>query len=144
MSIKFMRSNEIKISLNKEQIDQIFSLEKIKNGCKQENVIAYDIFNDDELVGFAMLRQFSSKGWFLWNYAIDKNFQGLGLGYSGLKLLLKIMKEDYQASVITTTYRYGNEIAKNLYQKVGFSEVNNVEESGCHEVDMLLELKKIG
>ncbi|MGX7107937.1 GNAT family N-acetyltransferase [Facklamia miroungae] len=143
MNIKFIQSNEIKISLNEEQIDQISSPDIIRNGCKQKDVIAYDIFDDDELVGFAMLKQFSRGSWFLWNYAIDKKFQGLGLGFRALEILLKIMKENFCASEITTTYRYGNERAKNLYKKIGFAEIDSVDEPSCREVNMLLELKNV-
>ncbi|MCR8968439.1 GNAT family N-acetyltransferase [Facklamia sp. 7083-14-GEN3] len=136
----FEKSAKLKINLTNDQRRQLSSIEKIKNGCMQDNVIAYDIYNEGELVGFVMARQYSREGWFLWNYAIDKNYQGQGIGYRALVELLKLIKEKFKASLISTTYIYGNEAARKLYEKVGFVETDVVEELGCHEVNMLLKL----
>ena len=40
-------------------------------------------------------------------------------------------------SVLTTTYKAGNERAKKLYKKIGFIETDVVEEEDCHEVNMI-------
>ena len=37
---------------------------------------------------------------------------------------------------ITTTYIYGNDHAKHIYEKVGFVETDVVDEPDCHEVNM--------
>ena len=47
------------------------------------------------------------------------------------------MKEKYGMEEITTTYIWGNEHAKHIYEKVGFTETDVVDEEGCHEVNMV-------
>jgi diamine N-acetyltransferase len=50
------------------------------------------------------------------------------------------MKEKYGARCFTTTYIWGNEQAKRVYEKVGFVETDVVNEDGIHEVNMLMDL----
>lgn len=38
---------------------------------------------------------------------------------------------------MTTTYIWGNEHAKHVYEKVGFVETDVVDEDGIHEVNMI-------
>lgn len=130
----------MKIRIKDDQIHQISSPEDIKTGCEKADVLAFDIYNKTEIIGFVMLRKYSDGGWILWNYALDKNFQGKKLGCEALVTLLKVKKEDYKTTEITTTYNWGNEIAKALYAKVGFIETNIVDEPNCHEVNMILKL----
>lgn len=37
---------------------------------------------------------------------------------------------------LTTTYTWGNEQAKHMYESVGFKETGVVNENGVHEVNM--------
>lgn len=57
-----------------------------------------------------------------------------------LRELLKKLKQEYQARVVTTTYTYGNDHAKYVYEKVGFRETDVVDENSIHEVNMVAEL----
>lgn len=59
---------------------------------------------------------------------------------SGLLELLTMLKQEHHAEVITTTYTFGNDHAKYVYEKVGFRETDVVEENGIHEVNMAVEL----
>lgn len=52
-----------------------------------------------------------------------------------------MLKEDYSLKKLTTTYIYGNEKAKKLYESLGFVEIEIIEEDGIHEVDMMLEIE---
>ena len=54
--------------------------------------------------------------------------------------MLKKLKQEYQARVVTTTYTYGNDHAKYVYEKVGFRETDVVDENSIHEVNMVAEL----
>jgi len=56
LSYRFIISNSIKLNLSDEDKKQISSFETINNKIKLETVIAFDIFFDNELIGFAMLR----------------------------------------------------------------------------------------
>ena len=140
MDILFKRSKGMKISLDKNQRNQLSSEDDINMACKLDGVVAYDIYYNNNLVGFALLRNYGLSKWFLWNYAIDKNYQGKGLGEEALKKLIKLMEKEYGMTEISTTYIFGNDIAKNLYSKLGFIETDVVDEENCHEVNMLLKL----
>ena len=141
----FKESKEMKINILPEQEDQLCSKETIKRiFAKDEKgeCVAFDIYEDDNMVGFAMFcnRSADGFGWFLWNYAIDAQYQNSGLGTKALKELLEYMVSYYDANLFTTTYEWGNDHAKHIYEKVGFIEKAIVEEDGCKEVDMIYKV----
>ena len=84
-----------------------------------------------------MLRKYSDTGWFLWDYAIDAEFQNEHYGQLALKELIEYMNRNYGATELSTTYLWGNAHAKYIYEKIGFQETDVVEEDDCHEVNML-------
>lgn len=64
--MKFIKSNSIKIELKKEQWNMVCNLEVIENAIKKDNIIAFDILNENEkIIGFAMLRKFEENSYFL-------------------------------------------------------------------------------
>ncbi len=134
--IKFIRSKSIKIDLLPEQRSSIKSDDEIVKLCNIGNVIAFDIVFGESIVGFAMLRNFEEGGWFLWNYAIDWKFQGRSYGKKALIELISMIQREYELKTMTTTYTVGNDIAKNLYESVGFEFVNEVREDDIEEVNM--------
>lgn len=139
MSYTFISSNSIKINLSDEDKRQIAPFESINKAIKLDSVIAFDIFYNDDLIGFAMLRKYDN-GYFLWNYAIDAKFQGKGDGINALIELLEYLKSDYCVTEVSTTYLYGNERAKHVYEKVGFIETEVIDEEDVHEVNMVIRL----
>lgn len=54
--------------------------------------------------------------------------------------MLAMLKQEHRAKVVTTTYTFGNDHAKYVYEKVGFWETDVVDENGVHEVNMAVEL----
>ena len=75
-----------------------------------------------------------------WNFAIDSAYQNWHYGQRALRDLLLMLKQEYHAKVVTTTYTFGNGHAKHVYEKVGFRETDVVDENGIHEVNMAVEL----
>lgn len=134
----FIKSDSMKIFVSKEQEKQLSSKEDILQGIKEKKVIAFDIFNSSELIGFAMIREFKKGCFFLWDFAIDSKFQNEGLGTKALKELVLFMKKKYNMKIMTTTYIKGNNHAKHIYEKVGFKETDVVDEPECQEVNMML------
>ncbi len=135
----FIPSKEMKVEINDEQKSQISSKEKIKTNCQKENVFAYDIYQKDNLVGFAMFRK-NKDSLFLWNYAIDKKFQGKHYGEQALLELLTNLKEEMGFNTFVTTYKIGNNKAKHVYEKIGFKETEVILEDTIKEVNMELKL----
>ena len=62
-------------------------------------------------------------------------------GTNALKEFISFMKEKYKAKILTTTYVYGNDIAKHVYEKVGFVETDVIDEPDCHEVNMIYHIE---
>lgn len=136
-----IKSNEMKIDLPFDQQAQLCSKETIKKNAKHRNVLTFDIFDGELLVGFAQLRKYRKKCYFLWNFAIDQKYQNKHYGTRALLELIDFMKNEYGAEEMVTTYLFGNEHAKHVYEKAGFIETDVVDEDGCHEVNMLCTIK---
>ena len=139
--MRFEPSKEMKIDLLPEQEDQLCSKETIIKIMEKgdDKILSFDIFDGDDLVGFAMFNSWpeeSRDGFFLWNYAIDAKYQNKGLGTKALKELMDYMGSNHGAKTFTTTYIWGNEVAKHMYEKVGFVETSVVEEEDFKEVNM--------
>ncbi len=137
----FCKSQSMKIAVSPEQEDQLSSKEKISVNINENNIVAFDIYAGQTLIGFAMLRKFDVGCYFLWNFAIDKHFQNQHYGTRALQELLLMMKTEYGMHTMTTTYKFGNEHAKHLYEKAGFVETDIVDEADCHEVNMIYHQK---
>lgn len=138
--MRFSRTNQFRISLSEHDQKQLSSMERIERALADSTILSYNIWDGDTLVGFAMPCPFEGNGFFLWNFAIDSAYQNRQYGQRALRELLKMLKQEYQARVVTTTYTYGNNHAKYVYEKVGFRETDVVDENGIHEVNMVAEL----
>ncbi len=134
----FTRSTEMKISLTPEQAEMLSTKEDIKKIIKDnpDTVMAFDIYDGNDLVGFVLVHRFEKQKYFLWEYAIDVRHQNKHKGTKALSEFIGFLKAHYNAREITTTYIYGNDQAKHVYEKVGFVETDVVDEPDCHEVNM--------
>ena len=135
--MKLINTSTFEIELSDEQRKQLSSKEKIEVALKDKNIFSFNIYEQDNLIGFAMLRKYSDIGYFLWNYAIDIKYQNKGYGTKALLFLIDYFETKYNALELTTTYTFGNEIAKHVYEKIGFIETDIVDEDGIHEVNMI-------
>ncbi len=135
----FSNSKEMKITLAPDQEEMLSTKETIKTIIKDnpDTVMAYDIFDEQELIGFVLVNRFEKQKYFLWEYAIDIRHQNKNKGTKALIEFIDYMKIHYDIKVLTTTYIYGNSHAKHMYEKIGFVETDVVDELGCHEVNMV-------
>ncbi len=138
--MKFIPTTKFQLTLSKADRKQLSSPERIEQALTDPNILSYDIWGGDARVGFAMLCPFEGDGFFLWNFAIDSAYQNRHYGQRALRDLLLMLKQEYHAEVVTTTYTFGNGHAKHVYEKVGFRETDVVDENGIHEVNMAVEL----
>ena len=136
--MKFIRSTEMKIDLTPEQAEMLSSKENIRIIIRDnpDTVMAFDIYDEDEMIGFVLVHRFEEHKYFLWEYAIDVRYQNRHKGTEALKEFIDYMKLNHDAREITTTYIYSNDHAKHIYEKVGFVETDVVDEPDCHEVNM--------
>ncbi len=138
--MEFTKTQKMRISVLKEQEKYLTPKRKIKKHLQNDNNIAFDIIHDEKIIGFVLIRKFDDGCFFLWDYAIDKNFQNQHLGTIALNELIEFMKKEYGMHTMTTTYTYGNSHAKALYEKQGFAETDVVNEKGVHEVNMIYKI----
>lgn len=138
--MRFEKTTEMKITVLPEQEKMLSSKKEIRKACKRKDVISFDIFNENTLVGFVMLRKFAEHSFFLWDYAIDYKYQNCKYGTIALKELIEKLEVEYGAKTITTTYISGNIQAKRLYEKIGFTETDIVNADTQCEVNMILNL----
>ncbi|SOC39320.1 GNAT family N-acetyltransferase [Ureibacillus acetophenoni] len=94
-----------------------------------ENFHAKGIYNDEEMVGFALygIDEDDHEYW-IYRMMIDEKYQGKGYGKEAVKLVIediKNMKED-RHQTITLSYEPTNVHAKLVYEKMGFSEVEGL------------------
>lgn len=105
----------------------------------RECVKPFAIYNDDLMVGFIMLRfNKEFENYFIWQLLIDEKYQHKGYGRQALKLAIEWMKKDERCKSIVTAYKNGNDYAKNLYESLGFVEMDEELEDDYDETDMIL------
>ena len=138
--MRITESKGFNISLTPEELKEVGSIEKINKAFSFDNVLSFDIFNDDILVGFAQLREYDKSCYFLWHFGIDNRYQNKGVGTKVLIELIDYLKINYNLKEMTTTYLFGNEHAKHIYETVGFIETEIINEGDVHEVNMIYKL----
>ena len=138
--MKFIPTTKFQLTLSEADQKQLSSMSRIEQALTDPDILSYDIWDGDARVGFAMLCPFEGNGFFLWNFAIDSAYQNQHYGQRALRELLAMLKQEHRAKVVTTTYTFGNNHAKYVYEKVGFWETDVVDENGIHEVNMAVEL----
>ena len=138
--MKFIPTTKFQLTLSEADQKQLSSMSRIEQALTDPDILSYDIWDGDARVGFAMLCPVEGNGFFLWNFAIDSAYQNQHYGQRALRELLALLKQEHHAKVVTTTYTFGNNHAKYVYEKVGFWETDVVDENGIHEVNMAVEL----
>ncbi|WP_339252737.1 GNAT family N-acetyltransferase [Sporosarcina sp. FSL W8-0480] len=92
-----------------------------------ENFMAKGIYNDDEMVGFALYGiDDDDHEYWIYRMMIDQNHQGKGYGKKAIQLIIddiKEIKED-RHQTISLSYEPENEHAKRIYENMGFHEVD--------------------
>lgn len=100
----------------------------------------FAIFYEDVMVDFVMLRYHEqNQSYFLWEFMIDKTYQGKGYGKGALKKVIAWVREQKNVTSLVTTYKIENEVAKHLYESIGFKYLSTCEEE--QEIDLVLTLK---
>lgn len=128
------------LSLTEEQVAYISNTEKIECALLEDSCLGFHAVINEEIVGFALFRAFKPQQFFLWDFLIDIRYQGQGYGKLFLRLLIQHLKDNYSATVITTTYVFGNEIAKKLYESFGFLQTDIAHTETVHEINMRLTI----
>ena len=94
-----------------------------------DNFYAKGIYLEDEMIGFTLygIDEDEQQYW-IYRMMIDKKFQGKGYGKKAIQLIIddiRAMREDHHKT-ISLSYEPGNEVAKYIYSKMGFKEVDGL------------------
>ena len=83
---------------------------------------AYVIYNDTLPVGMALYYDCAElNAYDLSQLFIDERYQGNGFGMEATKQILDKMKSDSKYDKVILCYIDGNEAARNMYEKLGFT-----------------------
>ena len=90
---------------------------------------AYVIYNDTLPVGMALYYDCAElNAYDLSQLFIDERYQGNGFGMEATKQILDKMKSDSKYDKVMLCYIDGNEVAKNMYEKLGFTLTGDRDE----------------
>ncbi|WP_315498805.1 GNAT family N-acetyltransferase [Gemella sanguinis] len=118
----------------------------VENG----HVFTFGVYNDDVPVGFLMIGfdvnsddadapRIAKGNYNIWRLMIDKKFQGKGFGKKAMNLALEFVKTFPcgTAKYCWLSYESDNDVARQLYQTVGFVET---DEKDGEEIVAILKL----
>ena len=90
---------------------------------------AYVIYNDTLPVGMALYYDCAElNAYDLSKLFIDERYQGNGFGIEATKQILDKMKSDSKYDKVILCYIDGNEAARNMYEKLGFTLTGDRDE----------------
>ncbi|WP_352420671.1 GNAT family N-acetyltransferase [Proteiniborus sp.] len=89
---------------------------------RNEGSCTYIIYNDDEMVGILMYRNYDEppKCYILDQFMVDERFQGRGYGKIALELVINIMKQERKYSRVELGCSRENVGAMEFYKSCGF------------------------
>ncbi len=99
------------LTVSEEQSLFVAAPEMIRKALRREDTFGFYAVIDGAPIGFAMLRQLGPKEFFLWEYLIDRGYQGKGWGRAFLTALVERFRREYDMQVLWTTYIWGNDAA---------------------------------
>jgi len=85
------------------------------------------IYDDDTPVGMALYYDIDDA----YNFSqlfIDQRYQGRGFGYKAAEMIVQRMKDDGVFDKVDLCYVEGDDVAKQLYLKLGFKHTGEVDE----------------
>lgn len=90
---------------------------------------AFFICNQDIPIGMGLYYDCPEQaGYDLSQIFIDERYQGHGYGKAAMQSVLDEMKRDGKYNKVVLCYIEGNDVAKNLYRQLGFTEIGREEE----------------
>lgn len=105
--------------------------ECLKEAAVYEQWCPVAIYNDEKLVGFAMYGAFGkSPDTWIDRIIIDEKSQGKGFGKLAMKELIKIVTEKYNVNTVYLSFVEGNDVARKLYENLGFNFTGEYDPEG--------------
>ena len=109
---------------------------------RMDNSKVYAVYNESLPVGLLMQRDFVRDGQMLCildQFMIAEQYQGKGIGKLAMQQWLTMIKTANKYEAVILCYIEGDEIARNLYDNMGFIHTGEREED---EIIMIYKLKE--
>jgi len=111
----------------------------------------YGIYDSETPVGFVMMEHRSAErstlndnepNYIIWEFMIDKNHQGKGLGRSAIATIVEHLKTnpEGEAKSVVVPCRPSNTVAAKLYASLGFEDTGK-RSSNSDDSDIYVQLK---
>ncbi len=115
--------NEVKqLKVNSKQMHFIETVHECLNEAEKfSQWCPVAIYNDNEIVGFAMYGCFGKKKetWFD-RILIDEKYQRQGIGRKAMRLLMFFVLDKYKVNTLYLSIVRENQVARKLYEELGF------------------------
>lgn len=103
------------------------------------DVYPFAIYCDDKPVGFMMLDEdLEERCLVIWRVMFPEEHQNRGYGTWAIQEIIRLAGESGKYDFLILDYAPGNEIARHVYEKLGFRSTGEVVNNG--EIEMRLEL----
>lgn len=127
--------NEIKVKALELKANQLGFIESVDECLKEARECdlwrPVAIYMGEEVVGFAMYGSFeNNKYTWIDRIMIDKNYQGKGIGREAMNKLMKKVSSEYDASKLYLSIIEDNQVARKLYESLGFRYTNEKDKNG--------------
>lgn len=105
------------------------NMESILDSKFDKDLVPRAIYLDDKPVGFIMVEKTPKDTIEIFRFMIDQRYQNKGYGRAALELAIAKFEQLEGIRKIQICYHPDNDVAKGLYQKLGFKEIG-MDESG--------------
>ena len=106
---------------------------------RNERSFACMIYNDATPIGMALYYDCDElKSYDFSQLFIDERYQGRGYGKQAASMILDRMRQDGRYDEVTLCYIEGNDVARDMYEKLGFFHTGEADED---EIIMKCRLK---
>ncbi|MBD5510025.1 MAG: GNAT family N-acetyltransferase [Lachnospiraceae bacterium] len=103
------------------------------------DVYPFAIYNEETPVGFMMLDEDTEERCLvIWRIMFPEEHQRKGYGTRAIQQIIQLAKDSGKYDFIILDYVPGNEIAKHVYEKLGFLPTGEIVNNG--EIEMKLAL----
>ncbi|MBD7908247.1 GNAT family N-acetyltransferase [Sporosarcina gallistercoris] len=94
-----------------------------------EGFLAQGIYHEDEMIGFTLYGiDEEDNDYWIYRMMIDQKHQGNGYGKQAVQLVINDIRSRKESSqqTISLSYEPENQIARHLYEKLGFREIDGL------------------
>jgi diamine N-acetyltransferase len=101
----------------------------------------YVVMNDEQIIGFVYVSYtpHSIDNYWIGGLFIHKNFRGFGYGVKTINLMIQLITaSNKECRIVCLTVENENEVAKRIYEKIGFKPMGSINKYG--EIRYQLEL----